>query len=35
MTMAKLDFEAYTSMSEEERENYADGWLYIHQKPKR
>ncbi len=35
MAMAKLDFEAYTSMSEEERENYADGWLYIHQKPKR
>lgn len=25
MTMAKLDFEAYTSMSEEERQNYADG----------
>lgn len=32
MTLAKLDFAKYTEMSEEERKDYSDGWLYIHQK---
>lgn len=35
MTLAKIDFNKYTAMSEEERKDYADGWLYIHQKSKR
>lgn len=35
MTLAKIDFEKYTSMSETERKDYADGWLYIHKKAKR
>ena len=30
MAVAKLDFAKYTEMSEEERKDYADGWLYIH-----
>ena len=29
MTLAKVDFDAFTSMSEEERKDYANGWLYI------
>ena len=29
------DFDAFTSMSEEERKDYANGWLYIHQKAKK
>lgn len=32
MMMAKIDFVKYTSMTEEEREDYAQGWLYIHNK---
>ena len=35
MTLAKVDFDAFTSMSEEERKDYANGWLYIHQKAKK
>ena len=35
MTLAKVDFNAYAAMSEKERKDYADGWLYIHQKSKR
>lgn len=31
----KVDFDAFTSMSEEERKDYANGWLYIHQKAKK
>ena len=34
MTLAKIDFAGYTSMSEQERKDYADGWLYIHKKAK-
>ena len=26
MTLAKVDFDAFTSMSEEERKDYANGW---------
>ena len=32
MASVKLDFLKYAEMSEEERKNYADGWLYIHAK---
>ena len=32
MVLAKLVFAKYTEMSEEERKDYSDGWLYIHQK---
>ena len=32
MVLAKMDFGKYTEMSEEERKDYSDGWLYIHQK---
>lgn len=32
MTVAKIDFVKYTSMSEKEREDYSKGWLYIHNK---
>lgn len=32
MVLAKLDYADYTEMSEEERKNYSDGWLYIHQR---
>ena len=35
MTSVKLDFLKYTDMSEEERKNYAEGWLYIHKKNNR
>lgn len=35
MNLAKIDFENYATMTEEERKDYADGWLYIHQKAKR
>ena len=30
MTLSKIDFVKYTEMSEQERKDYADGWLYIH-----
>ena len=32
MTLSRIDFVKYTSMTEQERKNYADGWLYIHNK---
>lgn len=32
MTSVRLEFVQYTSMTEEERKDYADGWLYIHNK---
>ena len=32
MTLAKVDFGTFTAMSEDERKDYAQGWLYIHQK---
>ena len=32
MVLAKLDFGKYTQMSEVERKDYSDGWIYIHQK---
>lgn len=32
MVLAKLDFAKFTEMTEEERKDYSDGWLYIHQK---
>ena len=32
MTLTKLEFSKFTEMSEEERKDYSDGWLYIHQK---
>ena len=35
MTLAKVDIDAFSSMSEEERMDYANGWLYIHQKAKK
>lgn len=35
MTMSKIDFSSFAAMSEEERKDYADGWIYIHQKSKR
>ena len=35
MVLAKVDFSTFTAMSEEERKDYSDGWLYIHQKRKR
>lgn len=34
MTLTKMEFISYVGMSEEERKDYADGWLYIHQKAK-
>ena len=30
MTLSKIDFVTYTEMSEQERKDYAEGWLYIH-----
>lgn len=30
MTLSKIDFVKYTEMSEQERKDYAEGWLYIH-----
>ena len=33
MRLTNLDLEKYSSMSEEERADYSDAWLYIH-KPK-
>lgn len=34
MTMSKIDFLQYTEMSEQERKDYAQGWLYIHRRKK-
>ena len=30
MMLSKIDFLQYTEMSEQERKDYATGWLYIH-----
>ena len=32
MTLSRIDFVKYTSMTEQERKDDADGWLYIHNK---
>ena len=35
MTSVRLEFVQYTSMTEDERKDYANGWLYIHKKGSR
>ncbi len=30
MTLTNLDFVQYTDMTDKEREDYSEGWLYIH-----
>jgi len=30
MMLSKIDFIQYTEMNEQERKDYAQGWLYIH-----
>ena len=30
MRLTNLEFGKYTNMSEKERQDYADAWLYIH-----
>ena len=35
MTSVRREFVQYTSMTEEERNDYANGWLYIHKKGSR
>lgn len=32
MQLTNLEFGKYTNMSEKERQDYADAWLYIHRK---
>ncbi len=32
MRLTNLKFGKYTNMSEKERQDYADAWLYIHRK---
>ena len=32
MTQTNLDFVKYSDMTDEERRDYAQGWLYIHRK---
>lgn len=32
MRLTNLEFGKYTNMSEKERQDYADAWLYIHRK---
>lgn len=34
MTLSRVDFASFTAMSEKERNDYAQGWMYIHQKKK-
>ena len=34
MRLTNLDFEKYTNMTEKERQDYADGWMYIHSRNK-
>ena len=34
MKLTNLDLEKYTGMSEEERKDYSEGWLYIHSRKK-
>ncbi|MCI8282006.1 MAG: DNA-directed RNA polymerase subunit M [Lachnospiraceae bacterium] len=35
MMRAKLTFKQYTAMTEEQRKDYAQSWLYIHNAAKR
>jgi hypothetical protein len=35
MERAKLTFEKYTEMDEEQRKDYSESWLYIHSAGKR
>lgn len=35
MVPAKITFESYAQMDEQQRQNYADSWLYIHRSAKR
>lgn len=32
MTLTHLAYERYASMSEQERQDYIDSWMYIHRK---
>ena len=32
MKVTNLDLDRYSAMSEQERKDYSDGWLYIHRK---
>lgn len=34
MRLTNLGLEKYSSMTEEERQDYAQAWLYIHNRPK-
>jgi hypothetical protein len=34
MRLTNLDLEKYTDMTEKERQDYAEGWLYIHSRQK-
>ena len=34
MRMTNLDFSKYTEMSEQERQDCVDGWMYIHNRKK-
>lgn len=34
MRLTNLDLEKYTNMTEKERQDYAEGWLYIHSRQK-
>lgn len=34
MMLSKIDFMQYTEMTEQERKDYAQGWLYIHNRKK-
>ena len=34
MRLTNLDLEKFTNMSEKERKDYAEAWLYIHKKQK-
>lgn len=34
MTLSNLTMKEYTNMSEEERNDYRDGWMYIHSRKK-
>lgn len=34
MRLTNLEMEKYSNMSEQERQDYADAWLYIHNRNK-
>ncbi|MEE1008472.1 MAG: DNA-directed RNA polymerase subunit M [Agathobacter sp.] len=34
MRLTNLEFERYSNMSEKERQDYVDAWLYIHNRNK-